>query len=238
VGNIFLRIQKYLNNSILPPFRSKNRSKMKGLNQEKDEYHYHNYISNLKDAKIVDMPGMNYTRMYCLQKNTPYNAAEAWAEAFRESAQKTQNSSNFDDFFQQKVEFSDDNINLILGEITARDSLKYENLKRLYEDLFRIDNWRAQISFPQSYLKDKTWASLNDSELKIRQEIRRELKDSARDLSFPTKDLRHGLLEFKLQKQKSDMMEDTMLGGLDDIIEPQGSYNNMEADMHYTQKKT
>jgi len=211
---------------------------MRGIIQEKDAYHYNNYISNLKDAKIVDMPGMNYTRIYSLQKNTPYNTAEAWAEAFRESAQKTQNSSNFDDFFQQKVELSDDNINLILGEITVRENLKYENLNRLYEDLFRIDKWRAQISFPQSYLKDRAWSDLNKSELQIRDQIRRELKDSVRDLSFPTKDLRHGLLEFKLQNQKSKMMESTMeLGGLDEMIEPNG-YNNMEADMHYTQKQT
>jgi len=212
---------------------------MKDLYLPKDAYHYHNYISQLKGAKIVDVPEMNYTKIYSLQKNTPYNTAEAWADAFRESAQKTQNSSNFDDFFKQKVELSDDNINLILGEITGRESLKYENLNRLYEDLFRIDKWRAQISFPQSYLKDGTWSDLNKSELQIRDQIRRELKDSVRDLSFPTKDLRHGLLEFKLQNQKSKMMESTMeLGGLDEMIEPVGSYKNMEADMHYNQNQT
>jgi len=206
---------------------------MRGIIQEKEAYHYNNYISNLKDAKIVDMPGMNYTRMYCLQKNTPYTTAEAWAEAFRESVQKSQNSSNFDDFFQQKVELSDDNINLILAETRARENLKYENLNRLYEDLFRIDKWRAEVTFPQNYLKDRTWSDLNKSELQIRDQIRRELKDSAKDMAFPNKDLRHGLLEFKLQKNKANMMD---FGGLDEMIEPVGSYKNMESDMHYNQK--
>ena len=212
---------------------------MRGLNQEKEKYHYHNYISRFDGAKVKEMPGTAFTKIYSPQNNMPYSPAEAMADVFMESAKSSQNNVAFEDFFQQKVELSADQINLILGQINERERLEHDNLTSLYDDLFKVDLWRSEIPFPQNYSKDKTWSDLNRMELQLRDQIRKELKDSVRDLSFPTKDLRHGLLEFKLQNQKSKMMEDTMsLGGLDDVIEPVGSYNNMEADMHYTQNQT
>jgi len=68
-------------------------------------------------------------------------------------------------------------------------------------------------------------------ELQIRDQIRRELKDFAKDIAFPAKDLRESLLEFKLQNQKANMM-----GGLDDVLEPDG-LKTTERDMHYTPKQ-
>ena len=126
----------------------------------------------------------------------------------------------FDDFFKQKVEHSQDRVDLILGEITGREQLKSDNLIRLYDDLLRVDQFRAQIPFPQKYQKDNAWSGLNDQELRLREQIRRELKESAKDLSFPNKDMRESLLEFKLRNAKSHMMKGV---GLDAIIEPEGS---------------
>jgi len=197
---------------------------------QKEAYHYQNYMPNLTGAKITIHPG---TAFYSLRKTTPYKAAEAMADSFREGVKSTQTSPDFDDFFQQKVELSDDRINLVLNEMSARDQLKYDNLKRLYDDLFKVSQWRVEIPFPQNYAKDRTWSDLNKAQLQIREQIRRELKDSAKDMAFPTKDLRESLLEFKLQSQKSKMM-----GGLDEMIEPIGSYKNMESDMHYVQNQT
>ncbi len=34
-------------------------------------------------------------------------------------------------------------------------------------------------------MMDQIWSDLNKSELQVREQIRRELKDSAKDLSFP-----------------------------------------------------
>jgi hypothetical protein len=193
---------------------------------QKDKYHYRNYISNLTGARIDIKPTIAFYDV-----TTTYNRTESMADIFRESVKSTQTSPGFDDFFQQKVELSDDRINLVLNEISSREKLKYDNLKRLYDDLFKVSQWRVEIPFPQNYAKDRTWSDLNKSELQIRDQIRRELKDSARDTAFPVKDLRESLLEFKLQSQKSKMM-----GGLDEIIEPDGLYIPMERDMHYNQK--
>ena len=189
-------------------------------------------MPHLAGARITVNPGM---ALYCLQKITPYKAVEAMADSFREGVKSIETSPDFDDFFQQKIELSDDRINLVLNEMSSRDQLKYDNLRRLYDDLFKVSQWRVEIPFPQNYAKDRTWSDLNKSELQIRDQIRRELKDSAKDMAFPQKDLRESLLEFKLQSQKSKMMD---LGGLDEIIEPDGSYKNTERDMHYIQNQT
>jgi hypothetical protein len=199
---------------------------------QKEAYHYENYVPHLAGAKITIHPGMTF---YNLRTITPYKAVEAMADSFREGVKSIETSPDFDDFFQQKIELSDDRINLVLSEMRSRDQLKYDNLNRLYDDLFRVSQWRVEIPFPQNYAKDKTWSDLNKSELQIRDQIRRELKDSAKDMAFPQKDLRESLLEFKLQSQKSKMMD---LGSLDEIIEPDGSYKNTESDMHYNQNQT
>jgi len=177
----------------------------------------------VKGTRIKTVPGMEYVTVY-----KPQNMHYRMAETFMESAKSSQNNSDFGDFFNQKVELAEDRTKLILGEISARDKLMYENLSWLYYDLFRISRWRTEIPYPQKYFKDRTWSDLNKMELDVRDKIRRELKDSARDLSFPQKDLRESLLEFKIQNQKNQMME-----GLDmklDSFEPQ-----KEGDMYRTQ---
>ncbi len=141
------------------------------------------------------------------------------ANSFIENADNSQSKTDIEDFFEQKVELSKDRINLILTEINTRDTLKYDNLKRLYDDLFKIDRWRIERPFPENYCKDGIWNDLNRMELQIRDQIRRELKDSTRDTAFPQKDLRESLLEFKLKKQKADMIDSTLETELDSFSE-------------------
>ncbi len=99
----------------------------------------------------------------------------------------------------------------------------------LYEDLLKINNWRLERPFPDYYSKDRIWADLNRSELQIREQIRREMKDSARDMSFPQKDLRESLLEFKLQTHKNRLLEGDLEMGLD------GSYLTQTGDINSKQ---
>ncbi len=54
-------------------------------------------------------------------------------------------------------------------------------------------------------------------------------------LSFPNKDMRESLLEFKLRNAKSHMMEGV---GLDAIIGPEGSYNPTESEIYGNQNQT
>lgn len=198
---------------------------------QKEAYLYQNYIQNLDGAKVKVLYSPSYTKPY---HSVQYTRPGYVAEAFIKETRNPQIKADFDDFFGQRVEQSQDRIALILGELKSRSQLNYENLNRLYDDLFRIDNWRTEIPFPDNYLKGRTWESFNQMELQIRDQIRRELKDFAKDTAFPTKDLRESLLEFKLQSQKSKMMD---LGSLDEMIEPAGSYNNTERDMHYIQNQ-
>jgi len=197
--------------------------------RQKEAYHYQNYFPSFQGARIREVHE-SHTNDYSLQKITPYRMAEAMASLFLESTRNSQSGADLEDLFQQKVESEGDRINLILNQMHARDRLKYENLKSLYDDLLRIDNWRIQIPYPQSYEKGRTWTDLNKMELQIRDQIRRETKDFAKDTAFPNKDLRESLLEFKVQKNKSDIM-----GGFDEI-EPEGSYEPMRGDMYYIPK--
>lgn len=143
-----------------------------------------------------------------------------------QSANNLGNAGGFDDFFTQKKELSEDKINLILGEISSRESLKNNDLKMLYEDLMKINNWRLERPFPDCYSKDRLWSDLNRSELQIRDQIRREMKDAARDAAFPQKDLRESLLDFKVQTQKNHLLE----GGLE--MELEGSYLTHTGDQY------
>jgi len=202
----------------------------------KDGYLYDNHIQNLANARVRITPATTYVTDNIRHGHTSCFYTIPIALSFMENVRNSQAKSDIENIFQQKVELSDDRVKLILSEIISRERLRYENLNRLYEDLFRVDQWRAEIPFPQNYLKDRAWSDLNRMELQIREQIRRETKDFARDTAFPTKDLREeGLLEFKLQHGKSKMMD---LGGLDDAIEPVGSYKYTERDMHYNQKTT
>jgi len=200
---------------------------------QKDAYIYESHIQDLAGARIRIIPEMVYVAGDSQQSYSPCPDSISVVDSFIENVQNSETKPDIEDFFQQKIEVSEDRIKLISGEIGSRDRLRDENLNLLYEDLFRIDRWRVEIPFPQNYLKDNIWSDFNKMELQIREQIRRETKDFARDTAFPIKDLREGLLEFKLQNQKSKMLD---LGGLDDVIEPVGSYKNTERDMHYNQK--
>lgn len=114
--------------------------------------------------------------------------------------------------FGNKKELSQYKIDLILGDISARDRIRYDNLRSLYDDLLKIDNWRLKRDFPFNYATDKIWTDLNKMELQIRDQIRKELKDAAKDTAFPSKDLREGLLESKINEQKSKMLDGLEIG--------------------------
>ena len=182
---------------------------------QKEAYHYRTYLPKLDGATLRVVPGFEYARAYHPRKNTPYTMADA----FMETINNSQNKANFEDFFNQKVELSRDRTGLILDEISGRDSLKCDNLTRLYDDLLRINNWRLQRPYPLNYATDRTWTDLNKMQLQIHDQIRREMKDFARDTSFPQKDLRESLLEYKVQNQKSEMLN---IGDLEKQIEGGG----------------
>ena len=196
---------------------------------QKDAYDYQNYAPDLTGARIKIASGM---ALYKPKRPNSYTVPQAMADVFREGVRSIQTAPDFDDMFSQKVDLAEDRTNLILGEIRGRDYLRYDNLTRLYDDLLKVNTWRLEIPFPENYQKGRTWQDLNKMELQLRDQIRRELKDFAKDTAFPAKDLRESLLEFKLQNQKANMM-----GGLDDVLEPDG-LKSMERDMHYTEKPT
>ena len=211
---------------------------MVGVEYRKEAYDYHNHIQNLQGAKvriIPGIPGIEYLKPHH-PYSRPYSSTEQTVSSFMYAAKEPQESAGFDDFFKQKIEHSQDRVDLILGEITGRERLKNDNLIRIYDDLLRVDQFRAEIPFPQKYQKDNVWSGLNDQELRLREQIRRELKESAKDLSLTNKDMRESLLEFKLKTTKSFMMNQE--GGLDGIIGPEGSYKPTESDMHHNQDQT
>ena len=191
----------------------------------KEANYYQNYIPALGGAKLKILPGMQN----CLVVNPTANTSDKTAESFIETICVPQNQSYFDDFFTQKKELSEDRVNLIMGEIHGRETLKNDNLGRLYGDLLRVSNWRLERPLPEYYKKDKIWSDLNKIELQIRDQIRRELKDAARDTSFPQKDLRESLIDFKLQSQKAQIME----GGLEMSLE--GSNQPETGDTYHNQ---
>jgi len=189
---------------------------------QKEAYVYTNYIQKLQGAKIKVFPGMQYIIDDTLPANSPYLIAAT----FMESANNLGNDAVVGDFFSQKKELSEDRINLVLGEIYSRDTLRNDNLKLLYEDLLKINNWRLERTFPDYYIKDRIWSDLNRSELQIREQIRREMKDAVRDMAFPQKDLRESLLEFKLQTHKNQLLE----GDLE--MELDGSHQIEKGDIY------
>ena len=204
---------------------------------QKEAYRYENHLSQFDGAKLRVLPGLTYLREYNPSRNSPYTMTQAMAEAFMQPSSTGPKTDQIGDFFGQKKELSQDKIGLILGEISARDRIRYDNLKSLYDDLLRIDCWRLKRPYPQNYSTDKTWTDLNKMELQLRDQIRRELKDAAKDTAFPAKDLREGLLEFKLQDKKSEMMNQfdgvnqNEMGGLE--IELDSSQKEQKGDIHY-----
>jgi len=186
----------------------------------KEAYRYVNYIQNLHGSKINILP----PTIYPIDKPHIEDSHQTAASAFMEYANNHENAGGFDDFFKQKVELSEDKIDLILADIYRREALRKSNLLMLYEDLLKIDNWRLERPFPEYYSKDRIWSDFNRSELQIREQIRREMKDTTRDLAFPQKDLRESLLEFKLQTHKNQLLE----GDLE--MELDGSYLTKTGD--------
>ena len=178
---------------------------------QKEANYYQNYILDLQGGKLTVLPTMNSSIDYVSTRNTPYIVAEE----FMKRAETPGKISYLDDFFNQKKELSEDKVTLVLEEITGRERLREENVSGLYEDLLRINNWRLQRPIDQYYQRDSAWSDLNKMELQIRDQIRRELKDCARDTSFPQKDLRESLLEFKQQTKKSQMMGEGIEMGLE-----------------------
>jgi len=194
---------------------------------EKERYLYDNYTGMLSTngAKLTLIPPYIQSHFYTnLPPPQAYSPSEMQAYTFMESAKSDSESSDIDDIFKSKLVHSEDNIGLILSQIRDRDTLKYDNLARIYDDLFRVDQFRAEIPYPQKYNKDSTWTDLNNSELKLREQIRRELQTSTHDLSFLSNDLRNSLLEFKLQNKKQSMMD--FGGTLDELMEPESSYKS------------
>ncbi|MBC8395039.1 MAG: hypothetical protein H8E17_21020 [Deltaproteobacteria bacterium] len=189
---------------------------------EKEANYYQNYISSFKGAKITVLPTMDFPINYNVKRKTPYMLAEY----FMKQAEIPGTTSYLDDLFNQKKELAEDKVNLVLEEITGRERLREENLSDLYQDLMRINNWRLEMPFDQYYQKDRTWSDLNKMELQIRDQIRRELKDCARDTSFPQKELRESLLYFKQKTQKARIME----GGLEMSLEGSDKYE--KGDQH------
>ena len=189
---------------------------------EKEANYYQNYITNFKGAKVTVLPTIDFSIEYTTKRNNSYMVAEE----FKKRAEIQGKTSYLDDFFNQKKELSEDSVNLVLEEITGRERLREENVADLYQDLMRINNWRLERPIDQYYLRDSAWLDLNRMELQIRDQIRRELKDCARDTSFPQKDLRESLLDFKQQTQKAQMMAE----GLDMSLE--GSDKHEEGEQY------
>ena len=173
---------------------------MYDYNYGKEAYHYRNYVPDLSGATVNFIEEPTY-----ILSSTP---SETLAYNFMQDAKIRAADDSFDALLKSRLKQSEDQIDLILGEIKNRDVLTYDNLHRLYDDLLRIDNWRNEIPYPQNYSKDNNWSDLNKSELQIRDQIRREMKDAHKDQAFPNKDLRESLLEFKLQNTKQDSIDD------------------------------
>ena len=188
----------------------------------KEAYRYVGYFKNQHCAKIKTLPTMPAIINPILPDNHYSKASK-----FMDLSEDKGVSGDFDDFFNQKKELGRDKVNLILDGIYQRETIKYNNLKLLYEDLLRINNWRLERPYPDNYKKDRLWSDLNRSELQIRDQIRREMKDAARDMAFTEKDLRESLLEFKVQAQKNNMFESGM------EIEPDGSQLYPTGDADY-----
>jgi hypothetical protein len=190
------------------------------MTNEKESYHYRNYIQKPEEAKLKTVPEMKYAIPDCVSEKAQYGMVETLEKAFMDDVSSSNEEVDFEDIFNQKVELSQDRISLITGEIMQRDWLRYENLKRLYDDLLRIENWRLKRTWPQNYATDKLWSDMNRMELDIRKQIRQELNIASKDMTFPRKDLREGLLEFKLQNQKKKMVESGLEMELDSPYKP------------------
>jgi len=190
------------------------------MNHQKEAYGYENYVGKLTGGKIKEVrmpyvfvtPTLQYSPSPFLDENTLTAQSEAVSS---------------DDFLGMKVDMAKDKISLITGQINARRGLSYDIIGRIYDDLFLVEKLRTGLPFPDKYQCGKPWSDLNSFELQLKSEIRRELRESSKDTAFPEKDLRDSVLDFKVQKSKSDMLK----GGLDEIMELDSSYQQ-QGDTH------
>ena len=209
----------------------------------KEAYQYKRHLDDLgsysekhSNYKIRSLPSIfNYIKIYDPKRNNAYTMTNEMAKVFMDDSQNPTKKPEIEDFAQNEIGMSEDKINLILGEIQARERLRNDNLDSLYGDLFKIYNWRNCRTFPMNMATDNVWLDMNKMELDIRDKIRRELKDSVRDTSFPEKDLRESLLEHKTKNQESQMLE----GGLEmELGEENPIPTNLTGDKTGAYKKT
>ena len=184
----------------------------------KKQYLYDNYFSSFNGAKIKPLPAVAYHPIVTIDPvgHESYCTQKRWAESFVDTVNSATGSSSIDDIFNQKLSLTQDRNYLIINEIIEKDDLHKQNLARLYDDIFMVEQWRIQRPHPENYLKDKTWMDFNKMELGLRDQIRRELKDSIKSISFNEKDLRESLLDFKKQSQKNQMMDSMLEDEIDD----------------------
>jgi len=195
----------------------------------KDKYLYDNYFSTHKDATITPVPIEKYKPVMDFTSDLlePVSTQQLKVERFVNSVENPDNTAVVDDIFHQKLSLTQDRTYLIINEILEKETQHKQNLSMLYDDLVMVDNWRIQRPYPESYSKDKTWMDFNKLELQIRDQIRREVKDSMRSVSFNEKDLREALLDFKKQSQKAQMMGSMLEETINDhnLGEGNGKYN-------------
>lgn len=172
---------------------------------QKEAYLYSDFFSDQKGkTKMYILPSiMQYVRIYDPKKNDPYTMTREMAKVFMEQSKKPKKVPDLEDMAQIDIMSAEDRVSLILEDINQRSRLTCQNLDSLYSDLFRIYNWRNWRHWPESAATDKTWMELNKLELDIRDKIRRELKDSAKDTAFAGKDLRESLLDHRNKSLES-----------------------------------
>jgi hypothetical protein len=181
---------------------------MKNQFNHQDKYLYDNFISSFSGATINPVPQTVYNPITATDPIVSQTvcAPQRWAENFIDTVNSATGSDSIDDLFQQKLSLTHNRTQLILREILNKDAIHKENLNSLYQDLFTVEKLEHERPFPENYARDKTWMDLNKLKLNLRDQIRRELKDAIRSISFNEKDLRESLLEFKKQSNKSQLM--------------------------------
>ena len=181
------------------------------MNRPKNNYH--SYLNNLSGAVMRVLQ----TRPYIPPAHPDRNAASLAALTFinKPSPNEGQPENSEFDFLKQKNELAQGKVQLISADVYERMSLKNDNIKALYDELLLIDNWRLSRPFSESSQKDKVWLDLNKMELKVREQIRRELQDNLRDTMFNKKDLRESVLDYKKLQQK----EALFAGGLEMVLD-------------------
>ena len=192
---------------------------------EKEAYEYANHRVSWSGAKLKVIPQVPYA---LAQATGQYRCPNNHAYSFDEDIDNSHSGSHFgDDLLGMKVDIAKDKIGHSRRLIGARMRTHYDIISRIYDDLFAVEKLRAGLPFPLKYEHGKTWSDLNRHELDLRAEIRRELRELAKDTAFPAKDLGQSVLEFKVQSAKNKILT----GGLDDVIELDGSYQT-EGDIH------